>query len=387
MRKCNASSKYVILFFAFFECFTSLKSQVSIDSFVAIYDTFPIATRNFIDRRRARAGFNDQIEHTIFLSKTSFFTNKRWNTKSGFTPRKNFGLDAYINPYISISSDRWTLPAKNEKYWMFALFLNPNFEVRILRDDPSVGDLSEPVRTPSYRPGGELFISKSSWYKNNNSSYAMSIKGFHHSNGQDGVPINQFDRPWGKQGYYNTYNGDFSDDFVWELNGLYFKQYDSSQIFFFAKLGASTSTWISSGLKENKLYGTQRINFLSSFIYAPKHAFLIYDRLTDRKDVISQKNNVENFRVEFFLSYIVNRMNTGPVSDLKPAGIVDRLNFHITFHKSLTGFSEAGLFAEAGYYGQDTYNAYLQRSAWFLKAGISFGKFIFPKKSDNVKKS
>lgn len=368
--------------------FIIASAQDSDSSYIGIYENFSAGTRLAVTERMEQAAFTEDIHQSVFLSKASPLINKRWMTKSDFSDRRPFVLDAFINPYISISGNRWTLPSKKDKFWIFALFLNPNFEVRIFNDDRSVGDFSKPVRTPSYRPGAELFFTKSSWYKKGyNKNYALSLKGYHHSNGQDGIPINPIDRPWGKKGFYNTYNGDFSDDFVMELNGLSFRKNSNSTNYWVTKFGGSTSTGISKYMKDYNLYGTQRANLLLSYKRAKQLFFTISDKQKDKKrtiDTISGGNIIEKFRVEFFLSYILNKMNVGLIENLSPAGFSDRINCHVTFHWRIPGYAEAGLFTEVGYYGQDPYNVFFQRSAFFYKMGISFGSFLYPKKTDDL---
>lgn len=398
--------KAKLLFYVLLGTVTVGNAQLSDDSYIGIYDNFTAETKLAVTKRRAQAAFTEDIQESVFLSKASPFVNKQWMTKSDFSDKRPFVLDAYINPYISISGNRWTLPARKNKYLIFALFLNPNFEVRIFNDDRSVGDFSKPVRTPSYRPGAELFFAHSDWYKKGDrKNYALSVKGYHHSNGQDGIAVNPIDRPWGKKGYYNTYNGDFSDDFVVELNGLSFWTNDKGKARCFAKLGGSTSTGVSKYMSDYKLYGTQRANFSFAYKRVNNFAFTISDeqKLSARNrirylfnqkskqikehvvvDTISKGNIIERFRVEFFASFVLNKMNTGPIDNLSPATFADRINCHLTLHWRIPGYSEAGLFAEAGYYGHDPYNVFFQRSALFYKMGVSFGNFLYTKKTDDL---
>jgi hypothetical protein len=353
------------------------------------YSKLPKHIKYIVDRNRSNFSFNEDIASSIFLSKASFFANKRWMSKSDFSDRKSLVLDAKISPYINISPFNWTINLNKEKesYLMFALYFNPEFEVRIFNNDKSVGDSSLPVRTASSRPGGELFISHSALYKKGrNQNFGFSVKGYHHSNGQDGEEFNTTDKPWGKKGYFNTYNGNFSDDFVVEVNGIMFQKNTSNTVNRYLKFGYSKSTGSAEGMKKYNVYGTNRFNLLYTYKWSPNYKRNIVDHKNKKVYNITDKSYpVERLRVEFFASLITNTMNVGPINNLSKATFSDRINFHSTLHFRLPGFNAAGLFFEGGYYGQDTYNAYFQRSAWFAKTGLSFGLFTYPKQADDLK--
>lgn len=359
---------------------------VELDS--VLYNSLSGKIKYFVDRNRNNFSFNDDIASSIFLSKASFVANKRWMTKSDFSDRKSLILDAKISPYINISPFNWTigLNKKRGSYLMFALYFNPEFEVRIFKNDKTVGDSSLPVRTASSRPGGELFVSHNKLYKQGRKyNFGFSVKGFHHSNGQDGEEFNSIDKAWGKRGYFNTYNGNFSDDFVVELNGIMFLKNANSTINQYFKFGYGQSSGLAPGIKKYNIYGTNRFNLFYSLKSSKNYKRTIVDH--DQKKIydITRYNPIESFRIEFFASFITNQMNVGSIYNLSRATFQDRINFHSTLHYRLRGFSAAGLFVEGGYYGQDTYNAYFQRAAWFAKAGLSFGLFNYHKRADDLK--
>ncbi|QDW26429.1 hypothetical protein FFJ24_017040 [Pedobacter sp. KBS0701] len=353
------------------------------------YAELPKQIKYFVDRNRNNFSFNEDISSSVFLSKASFAANKRWMTKSDFSDRKSLILDAKISPYINISPFNWTINLNKEKesYLMFALYFNPEFEVRIFNNDKSVGDSSLPVRTASSRPGGELFITHSALYKKDRShNFGFSVKGYHHSNGQDGEEFNSTDKAWGKKGYFNTYNGNFSDDFVVEFNGIMFLKNASNTLNQYLKFGYGQSSGLAPGMKKYNIYGTNRLNLFYTYKWSTKYGRNIVDHENRNVYNVTDENYpVEKLRIEFFASFITNSMNVGPIYNLSKATFRDRINFHSTLHYRIRGFSAAGLFVEGGYYGQDTYNAYFQRSAWFAKAGLSFGLFTYPKHTDDLK--
>lgn len=353
------------------------------------YAKLPGDIKYLVDRNRNNFSFNEDIASAVFLSKASFAANKRWMTKNDFSDRKSLILDAKISPYINISPFNWTINLNKEKrnYLLLALYFNPEFEVRIFNNDKSVGDSSLPVRTASSRPGGELFISHSALYnKDKNRNFGFSVKGYHHSNGQDGEEFNSTDKAWGKRGYFNTYNGNFSDDFVVEFSGIMFNKNTANTINQYLKFGYGQSSGLAPGMKKYKIYGTNKLNLFYTYKWSPKYSRNIVDHKNRKVYKITEENYaVEKLRIEFFASFITNQMNVGPIYNLSGATFQDRINFHSTLHYRLPGFSAAGLFVEGGYYGQDTYNAYFQRSAWFAKAGLSFGLFTYPKQADDLK--
>ena len=219
----------------------------------------------YVKQRIAHYYFEDDVTSTIFLSKASFLSNRRWLTNHHFPNRKGLVIDARINPYINISSLNWNV-GRGIEAWMASLYFNPDFEVRLFNDDPAIGDVSKPVRTASFRPGAELFLTKVRQFYNPDRKYrfAFSFKANHHSNGQDGEVINSTDRLWGKKGFVNTYNGDFSDDLLLTFNIMAFRNSLNQNHLYFSKLGYSTTTGTSPDLAKYKLYGTNRINLMSS---------------------------------------------------------------------------------------------------------------------------
>jgi hypothetical protein len=343
-----------------------------------------------IDRRRNNLGFNESVGNSVFLSKVSPFLNQRWMTKSDFSSRKPLILDAKISPYVSVAS--WTMGSvKSKRYMLFAFYLNPEFEVRIFKNDYPKGDSSLPVRTATSRPGGELFFTFNSLYqKGRPRNIAFSVKAFHHSNGQDGEEFNSIDRKWGKRGYFNTYNGNFSDDFVIEGNAMLFNTHDFGKREQFLKFGMTFSTDLSDWMRYYNVYGRRRINFLYSKTWSTSRRRTITDNVIregDAKPKVYITSNyflIEKFRFEFFSSFITSKMNVGPVYNLSKASLSDRINVHATLHYRIPGFSAAAFFGEVGYYGQDTYNGYFQRSSFFAKGGISFGLFKYPKQADDI---
>lgn len=390
MIKASTIAFLIAIFFISNKSIAQTKSDtIRLDSIP--YAELPKQIKYVVNRNRNNFSFNEDIASSIFLSKASFFANKRWTTKSDFSDRKSLVLDAKISPYINISPFNWTINLNKEKesYFMFALYFNPEFEVRIFNNDKSVGDSSLPVRTASSRPGGELFISHSALYnRDRKENFGFSVKGYHHSNGQDGEEFNSTDKAWGKKGYFNTYNGNFSDDFVVEMNGIMFRRNGDSTINQYLKLGYSKSSGLAEGMKKYNIYGTNRLNLLYTYKWSPKFRRNIVDRKKNGDTTvynITRYYPVERLRVEFFASLITNTMNIGPINNLSKATFAYRINFHSTLHVRLPGFSAAGVFLEGGYYGQDTYNAYFQRSAWFAKAGLSFGLFTYPKQADDLK--
>jgi hypothetical protein len=386
-------SQIAICFILFF---LSQKSFAQEDE----YDTIRLSKINYqklnadvkwlIDRRRNNLSFAESATNSVFLSKVSPFLNQRWMTKDDFSSRKPLILDAKISPYISIAN--WTMGNKKTKnYFLFGLHLNPEFEVRIFKNDIQKGDTSLPVRTGSSRPGAELFFTHNSIYKKERpTNFAFSLKAYHHSNGQDGEEFNSVDQKWGKRGYFNTYNGNFSDDFVLEVNGMVFSKADQGKKEQFLKAGLTFSTGLSKWMKTYDVYGRKRVNLLYSRTFSTFRNRIIKDNVIRDGDTkkkmyeISDYYLVERFRFEFYSSFITSKMNVGPIYQLSKASLSDRINVHATLHYRIPGFTSAALFGELGYYGQDTYNGYFERSSFFAKIGLSFGLLKYPKNADDI---
>lgn len=151
--------------------------------------------------------------------------------------KKMFVLNADIRPVIALGGRARGLGhfgLGGLGRFVHTVHVIPRFRVRIFQDDPAMGDSSLPVRTPSYMPGLQYFIStRGLWRQHGLPSDADRNKfsgrlrrtkwygtfyAYHHSDGQDGSEFYPATSkvPSARIGAVNTYNGNFSELVVFE---------------------------------------------------------------------------------------------------------------------------------------------------------------------------
>ena len=322
--------------------------------------------------------------------------DKVWPNKKEF-PAKPYFIQGQINTPIPIGG-KWAKTVKGGL--RFAVFLHPDIEVRLLRNDRTRGDSSTPIRTPSFKPGMTMFFTQSKLWDNRKDKHYFGFKIYHLSNGQDGVHFRPQDG-----GYYNRYNGDFSDFIVFQFiyGGFYSRDhmpvdtsklinrsrynrvlYTSSNLYWKAGFTIYPKIFLDSVLVVQSMYGKYRTQLQLGWIYAPVYQGGIYDRREHRFRPLYQPEKRERFRVWVDMDYIWDvPYRTGPLQALQNVpiyNITKRLNITLTASYRIWGTPFAGLFAQVGYYGSDPYNVYFQQSLFFIRAGISAGFLIYKNK-------
>ena len=347
--------------------------------------------------RESAQSFFQTLQYVSDITLLSAYSeyDKVWPNKKEF-PSKPFFMQAQINTPIPIGG-KWAKTVKGGL--RFALFFHPDIEIRLLRNDPARGDSSTPIRTPSFKPGITLFITQSKLWDNRNDKHYFGFKVYHHSNGQDGLHFRPQDN-----GYYNRYNGDFSDFVIFEfMYGGYYSRdhiaidtakkifrsrynhvlYTSSNIYWKAAFTLYPPQFIDSVLYVRSMYGKYRTEVQIGWIYAPvyqegirnpSHTFI----------PAYQPEKKERFRVYLDMEYIWDLpYRTGPIQNLRNVPIYDitkRMNITVTGSYRIWGTPFAGLFAQVGYYGSDPYNVYFQQSMFFVRAGLSAGFLMYKNK-------
>lgn len=317
--------------------------------------------------------------------------------------RKPYVLNADIQPVFALGGPRWVIgSARWEKPIYSTIHFIPRFKVRILANDPERGDGSHPVRTPSYMPGAEYFISAGRFWdpKVSGTRHYLAFKAWHHSNGQD-TDGGEFD----SKGWFNTRNGDYNETLVLQAayggiarlrrpeppkmdNDTAYRVHarkfgnartprESGPIAW--KAGLSHSPWMTDSV--NPYFGNTRITLSFTQIWAPW-----------RRDIVRHEGEVfvtaepwtlkEQFRLDWRMEFIADephKYRSGPYGKGKPytyARLDKRLNLYGTLYYVFPRMSGAGVFAQAGYYGSDPYNAYFQESQWFWRIGLALGSFL-----------
>lgn len=211
----------------------------------------------------------------------------------------------------------------------------------------------DPVRSPSYMPGGTLF------FRLNKDSYHpdfLSVAYTHHSNGVEGPTLN-------KDGTFNTDSGKFTTNFYTityhngkrtDKDNLIINRYDAIGLELHS--GLIDKGYIPA-LKGK--YGYVRIN--GNWIYN------IARLNTDLVD--ASKKDFENWqRFDFQFTYITDKYNNYSAVDLKK-----RLNVLFKYYYQFPFMQNVSLMAGAGYRGQDEYNIFFQDSYAYLTIGLAAG--------------
>lgn len=315
--------------------------------------------------------------------------------------RKPYVLNADIRPVIAIGGKRFSLGSSRWQDPVFVAFqLIPHFKVRILANDPARGDGSLPVRTPSYLPGGELFLTDlRHWNSDLRTRKFLSFKVHHHSNGQD--------RDGGefRNGYFNTRNGDYSETLVYKLSiGLLTTDWGGTEkavlehdttggppSFNRARvnrsfrphawtIGISHSPHMTDSLKP--FFGNTVLHTGLTLMFAPYSRDLVWDEVSRCYRPDGEFEPHERFRLDVRLSYILDEeqaFQRGPYQ--RPTNIpwydaTHRMNLYETLYYVLPTVNTTAVFAQFGYYGSDPYNAFFQEQQLFWRIGIALGDFI-----------
>lgn len=363
--------------------------------------------------RESASDFFYKLQYVSTPTLCSFYSeySKVWPTDKQWQ-KKPFLFHANIQIPIAIGG-RWFQTVNHGKGVRFAVLLHPDFEIRLLQNDKSVGDTSTPVRTPSYLPGVTFFFTHATMWDKHPSQHYVGFKVYHHSNGQDGVHFRAQDN-----GYYNRYNGDFSDNVCFEFiyggffgskeskvlhpNKLFSNNHNrvlsiSHNFFWRTSFELRPGTMIDPFLNTNNLYGRYRSHAQFGWIYAPVYQELV--RSGKETLLNGEPQKMERFRLWIDLDYIQDlNYNSGAVilpldanagNTLKAVPLYDvakRLNVAVTGSFRLWGVPFAGIFAQLGYQGSDPYNAYFQQSRFFVRAGISAGWLLYKPRSQRLNK-
>ncbi|MFC5412874.1 hypothetical protein ACFPMF_26355 [Larkinella bovis] len=344
---------------------------------------------------------NEDFQRTmVVLQEPSTVTSlATWTIMDLGYQKKNFILDSDLQLPIAIGGKRFGLNHVQ---------VIPRFQVRIFQDDIQVpfgpkGDYSLPVRTPSAMPGIAYYRSFRQWWKNVNAPrWFTGLYVFHHSNGQDGSEIDTVRRP----GEVNIYNGNFSENVIaefivggkWTLGRtdllispenralrnaakpgdlLYFKTQKKWDLYWRIGYEWHPKSLSNSVFDSLGMYGRHRINVRVGLIRIRN--LMEYIKGTDTFCMLKPETAFEQFRVTLNMNYIAdtryNRGNTFSLDRIAQFNLKRRLNLWASFYYILGKSKHSALFAQAGYFGSDTYNIYFNQSMWHVKAGFSFAFF------------
>ncbi len=350
-------------------------------------------------------------------------------------------IDADIQIPIALGGKRWYT-----NNFLHTIHLIPQFKIRLFLNDGNApgsadgrikGDISLPVRTPSYMPRITYYFSPRNWFYVRDTSFEngaplyrqtstfFGISAFHHSNGQDGPEF--YDDPSirvhnAEYGDINVYNGNFGEQVVFELIYGGIRDYRAraptrepltgesgpvekitsnimlpefpynKRLYWRASLEIHWPDILTNqDFLEYNLYGRFRLNLQSGLSWIP--AFREFVRST-ASESNGQANNYiqvtpfqakERFRLVGNFQYILDpEYNDGNLVAQESVPYLDfrRLNLYGTLFWRMNGTPSTALFLQAGYWGSDQYNIYFQQSIMQFKAGIALAFFKYPKLGD-----
>lgn len=322
--------------------------------------------------------------------------------------KKNYILNTDVRIPVGIGG-RWFTTGDTSKYWMSYIEVLPDFKVRIFRNDPTWGDTSMPVRTPSFRIGASYFGAPRSWWNDGRDhKHYVGFTMYHHSNGQDeqeivNDSINVYNGNFGEQIVFNFFYGGIYDgkekepnDFMERIGEYSGRSSDShkarqtvdSQIhLWYWRAGFELHPWGRLGTNQTfklyNIYGRHRVQLKGGFISTPRYTESIFDGKEWVE--VPGKTNVkkELWRLILNLEYITDlKYNYGlNVTQLEKQRFFDpkrRLNVDLTGYLRCPGVPYMAFFARASYIGSDNYNIYFQNSYGELRVGIAFASFEYP---------
>lgn len=339
------------------------------------------ARRSERARRMAEAFFN--VTSTLADPSTlSFFPLDYTYSPDRNVQKKMFVLNADVKAPIALGGKRWNTAGKA----YHAIQIIPRFRVRQFQDDESQGDQSLPIRTPSYMPGIKYFLTfKSMWEAEKSKRQYLSFYAYHHSNGQDGFEYND-------DGSVNFYNGNFSEDVVFEIGynavshipfrGVIEEKAQTqvkrkSMRFWSANYEFHPRPLSSPAFRWRKIYARRRLNLQYGHIFTPMVRDMVYSAKTDSY-YTDNFRPVERRRFLLNVSYAVDaELNRIQGNKIHPVRFFDtrRLNAELSFYEKLMRTPYASVFAQAGYYGSDPYNIYFPQDLFFFRVGLAFGFF------------
>jgi hypothetical protein len=257
-------------------------------------------------------------------------------------------------PYSQVGMNNYTVLTANlvphyyvfPKQWRMGLTLTPQIRIRIW------DDYSFPIRTPSFIPQATFFMKLN---LNPNRYKYFSLKLAHHSNGQDGAPLNA-------DSTINLVNGNFHTNYVeWAYNFGFQNSKGNS----YYKLGIELHTGLLELLDEpayRDKYGKIRVNFAMS---GSKYVNIITEKMFRKILVDPTENKQELWRTVFEAMYIAD----------KEVDIdwYQRFNAELKLYRKIRNSPNTAWFMSFGYLGHDYYNIYFLNSYPIVRFGLAAG--------------
>jgi len=291
--------------------------------------------------------------------RTDVVTRKNINSKFNELYMQNSDIGYLTFPYTQQGADRNYVLTGHivphyfvfPKDWRIGFVITPAVRVRIM------DETSFPVRTPSYIPGGTLYLKinrDTAHYK------YLSLGVFHHSNGQDGPPLNT-------DGSVNKINGNFGTNYL-ELAINFGSQTEDKNRYF--KFGLEAHSGLIDKWHESAFdgkYANLRVNYKmvgSSYITR----FADFVKTKAFKSATTKKIK-ESWRTVFEGMVIID-----PEIDLPWYRL---FNSELKIYRKIGNSPNTSWFLSAGYIGSDYYNVYFEEHYPIFRFGLAAGTSFF----------
>jgi hypothetical protein len=338
--------------------------------------------------------FRNKIE--LFSENTTISGTKFTDYHSGIKKPYLFN-GKFAFPY-TIGGENY-ISGRKKAFFHVVQFL-PSAEIRIFQNDKTFGDKSKPVRTPSFYPKINYFLTSDRFW-NSDKKYFLSVGLGHHSNGQDGTEFVDYTDT------VNIYNGSFSESLIsyFSIGGIITKK---SMLFRFVTIPVKKGIFVNSeGLQVNLfwklgfeyhpvyfsnqkfhqtgLYGGNR--FFGNLIFTNSKGQFSKRLVVKALNAFKHDFQVEKNRLSFSFEYITDRSfysgGFSSKSEIKLTDFEKRLNLNLTYYRRILASKHPAVFAQLSYSGSDNYNIYFQKSIFQARIGLAFGFFEFEKIAKN----
>ena len=252
----------------------------------------------------------------------------------GHPDKQAFILNGNIMPHYYI----------NSPYYRFLVIFSPVVRIRMFANQ-----FSEPIRTPSFMPGMDVYFRTSRSGFQHYKYWSAGI--YHHSNGQDGPALN-------KDGSINTYNGNFTTYFV--TANYHFGSHNENWNWH-VRLGPEFHSGLVKMLDEPLLrdkFSKIRFNYqgqISNYI----------NRILQNGTI---SNEEERYRVVLEGMFVLDNLFKGMKIDINAK---QYLNAELKFYKKIPGSENTAFFLSLGYMGYDYYNIYFDKPYSFARIGLA----------------
>ncbi|RYY09037.1 MAG: hypothetical protein EOO04_39045, partial [Chitinophagaceae bacterium] len=259
----------------------------------------------------------------------------------GHPDKRQYILNSNIVPNFYVTPRKWA----------FNVVLTPIVRVRILANQKSL-----PVRTPSFNPGGQIYFpidrTRLTNYK------YIGIGYYHHSNGQDGPPLDSAGNP-------NLYNGNFVTNYL--VANYHFGKISERQNNYF-RIGIEAHTGLLKTGDEpayRDRFGKFRINYHWAYT---KFARIIHQMMAGTPQQRNEITDEERYRTVVTGMFIID--------DIK-AKWNQYFNIELKYYRKIQGSENTAFFGSLGYMGHDYYNIYFYQPYPFIRVGLAASNAFF----------